>query len=73
MPTEFVLAGSNDGSTWTQLLYFNDINQTYAASTDTNFNVNATVSYTHYRLIFMRLVAGANTDSVQISQWKIFD
>lgn len=72
MPVEFVLAGSNDGSTWTEVFYYSG-SPTYVNGTDTNFDVNSTQFFTHYRLFCMRLFNDSLSGSVQITQWKIFD
>ena len=78
MPTQMMLLGSNDGSNWTQLKSFSG-SYSYTYSVDTVFTVDVSTipspfsqGYTHFRIVFEKLVFNPNSVSVQITQCKFY-
>ena len=67
LPRSFVLAGSNDGTTWTTVMSNSSI---YYQNRDTFFwfTVNASTAYSYYRLIIREVNNG--TDSVNIGEFR---
>jgi len=72
-PTDFVIAGSNNGSTWTQVYSTSGI--TWGSELPRDFAVSGTPSsYSYYRLI-TRVVGNSGTSnriSVIITEWSLY-
>lgn len=71
-PNDFIVAGSNDGSTW--FLVFSTTNTNWSSVTQT-FWTSSTTAYTYYRLITQKVGNSnetASRTSVQIHNWNLF-
>jgi len=72
MPYQFVIAGSNDGTTWATVNSQTGIN-TWSAQTPITFTSTSTTSYSYFRLIVQAIVGnGTSKQDVNIGQWTLY-
>jgi hypothetical protein len=72
MPYQFVIAGSNDGTTWTTVNSQNGIN-TWSGQTPITFTSTSPTPYSYFRLIVQAIVgAGISKQDVNIGQWTLY-
>jgi len=72
LPTSYVLAGSNDGVTWTSVDARTGISG-YMSNIFTTFTISSnTTAYAYYRLIFRALGLTASGNVVNVGEWKLF-
>jgi hypothetical protein len=70
MPSTMTIAGSTNGTTWTELGRFTGVVQTeYVYQQDTFFDTSTTGYYSYIRLIAEKIIGDS---SIQITQFKIF-
>ena len=72
MPYQFVIAGSNDGTTWTTVDSQTGLN-TWSGQTPISFTVNSTTPWLYFRLI-VRAIQGNGSigQDLNIAQWSIY-
>jgi hypothetical protein len=67
-PTEFIILGSNDGSTWTQIKNFSSA---FTGSGQTlPFQVNSTEYFSYFGLVVTKIVA--SDGYLMLSEWQLF-
>jgi hypothetical protein len=74
LPSEFYLLGSNNGTTWTQLDFRNEVqnfNQNVFGVTEMNFTINKTSAYTYFRIINTK-VRVSTLGYISISDFRLF-
>jgi hypothetical protein len=71
MPYNWIVAGSNDGTTWTQVDSQSGQGgwRGYEPST---YTVNSTTQYLYFRLVVTAIVDGAGAQNVNLAQWTIY-
>lgn len=67
-PQVFVVAGSNNGTTWTAVDSRSAANYVYTNNTTTWFSVTSSVEYAYYRLICTTL--GTSGTTANIAEWQ---
>ena len=74
MGKSYILAGSNDGSTWTTVSTHTQTYGNGADGKDVNHDVNSTTMYTYYRLIATATFAaeGPYGGPWALGKWKLF-
>ena len=72
MPRDFIVLGSNNGTTWTSV--FTKIGETFTAESTKSYSTDAnTNEYTYYRLIVNKRNSVSIIDfQVEISEWRIY-
>jgi hypothetical protein len=70
MPRNFVIAGSNDGTTWTAI--DTQTNQTsWTGQTPITFNVTSSTVYTYFALCVTAIVGAGGLQNLNIGQWTL--
>ena len=70
-PTNWIIAGSNNGSLWTYI--DRQYNQIFNASSQTlTFNTNITQSFMYYRIIVLSIGLSSTLTQAEIGEWRLF-
>ena len=79
LPSEFYLVGSNNGTTWTQLDFRNEvqnINPSLPNTAEMSFTINKTIAYTHFRIITTKITQSttfqSNDGVVAIDSFRLY-
>lgn len=70
MPYNWIVAGSNDGTTWTAVDTQTGIG-TWTGQTPISFNVTSSTAYTYFRLVVSAITDGAGAQNTNIGQWTL--
>ena len=73
-PSEWYIAGSNDGSTWTQLDYQTGITS-WASSSVFSYTINTNnTNYTYYRIVCTKVTSNNPSSGayVAIGEWRLY-
>lgn len=71
MPYNWIIAGSNDGTTWTQVTSTSG-ESGWKGQDPITYNINSTTPYLYFRLIVSAIVDGSGAQNVNIGQWTIY-
>jgi hypothetical protein len=73
MPEEGVLLGSNNGTTWSNVLAFGQTS--YQHSVFTKIDVNSSDYYSYYRMIWLKITAGNDSthrNRASLALWELY-
>jgi hypothetical protein len=70
MPYEFIIAGSNDGTTWVQVDSQTGIG-TWTGQTPISFTTSSTTPYTYFRIIVFKIQGTTTIQNTNIGQWTL--
>lgn len=70
MPYNFIVAGSNNGTTWVQVNSQTGIGS-WSGQTPISFNVTSSTSYLYFRLVITAITDGAGLQNVNLGQWTL--
>jgi hypothetical protein len=72
MPNDFVIAGSNDGSTWTLLQGYTGKTYNSNMTTTFTFTTPSSICYNYFRLVVTKVTTGNDTaNSINLQQWNL--
>ena len=75
-PRSFVIAGSNNGTTWTTV-YAQSRVQDWTSAGSKTFVINSSIGYAYYRLIVREVgnatSGGTGSTCCNVSEWQLFD
>ena len=71
MPYQFVVAGSNDGITWTTVDSQNGIN-TWSGQTPITFTTTSSTPWFYFRLITQAIQGNGTASDLNIAQWTLY-
>ena len=70
MPYNWIVAGSNDGTTWTQV-NSQTAQKSWRGQEPISYSVNSTTPYLYFRMIVTAIVDGSGAQNVNLGQWTI--
>lgn len=71
MPYNWIVAGSNDGTTWTQVSTKTG-QGSWRGYEPNEYQVNSTTPYLYFRLVVTAIVDGSGAQNVNLGQWTIY-